>query len=308
MKTYESIDKVRENDIVVNRKTVIPANISSFHENDIVSVTELVDGVHIQIQYNSIMDMLDCFSDDKRICKDNPVHGAYDFVRKLTLEPFKRYPNYEFFGEWMIPNKLKYDYDNCAQWYLFSVFNHDTGKWMPQSFVKGFATKYQFNYVHELYFGPFLGWDHVYNMSNSPHYGPYMKGLVVKNQTALEENRLPLALKYVNTKRKPIIVTDSKSPEHRQAKDFAKYYAEKVVTYQIIIDAINQLKFDGQLPQCVTKQDMCAASRILSKVLPSCVYSCLGEDVKFETSGQLIAIYVKRKCMKVAKEILLSQQ
>lgn len=187
MQQYIAIPKVIETDFVVNRKLTLKSNIASFHEGDIVSVTELIEGLQSELQYDSNFDSVIGFDNKyNTVSKDNSYRGFYDYIKHLDAEPFKRYANYTFYGQWMIPNNHKYDSDNLFQFYLFDIYDNENNKWLSQNFVKGFSTKYQIKYTHELYFGPFLGWDHIYGLLNMPAYGKYQKGVVIKNQTLLD--------------------------------------------------------------------------------------------------------------------------
>ena len=49
-----------------------------------------------------------------------------------------------------------YDDSNYNKWYLFSVYDTVSGRWLSQDFVKKFAKKYDFCYPHELYYGHLL--------------------------------------------------------------------------------------------------------------------------------------------------------
>ena len=51
---------------------------------------------------------------------------------------------------------------------------------------------------NELYYGPFISWSHCLSFANAPAYGTQQEGIVIKNQTALEQERGPHILKYVN--------------------------------------------------------------------------------------------------------------
>lgn len=298
MKRYLKIQNVRENDIIVNKTLTLPANVGAFKENDTVSVTELLCGLQTHVRYNSEDDRLDCFSKSSQLSSDNKLCGFYDYVRKLDIEPFKRYSSYEFYGEWLVPNKCDYNKDKQYQWYLFSVYNHDTNKWLPQSFVKGFATKYHLNYVHELYFGPFLGWDHVFSLSNNSNYGPYSKGVVIKNQTALEEGRNPHVLKYVKSD-KIVKTCDSKNEDYLLHKKDVFTCVDSLITKTVVIDICDDLFDKGILPDVITKNDMC----LVSNILPKAIYDMCPEQVKL--FGYLGKYAVMHKTMQIVREHVL---
>ena len=298
MKNYLKIQNVREHDVVVNKSLILPANISTFRENDTVSVTELLCGLHAHVRYNIDTGKLDCFSKSTLLSKDNTLCGFYDYARKLDIEPFKRYDNYEFYGEWLVPNDCCYDRDKQYQWYLFSVYNHETNKWMPQSFVKGFATKYQLNYVHELYFGPFLGWDHVYGLSNMPSYGPCQRGVVIKNQTALDENKSPHVLKYIVSDKK-VVACDSTDATYLSYKANVFKAVNKMVTKKLVMVVYKRLSNDGILPSVITKFDM----DMVSKILPKEVYKMCSDNIT--ESGYLGKYAVMHKTMNIVKTYML---
>ena len=66
------------------------------------------------------------------------------YVESLDKEPFIKYSNYIFFGEWLVSHTVIYDDSNYNKWYLFSVYDTVSGRWLSQDFVKKFAEKYDF--------------------------------------------------------------------------------------------------------------------------------------------------------------------
>lgn len=45
--------------------------------------------------------------------------------------------------------------------------------------MKEFAKEYGFNYVHELYYGEFISWEHCFSFANSPMYGEQQEGIAI---------------------------------------------------------------------------------------------------------------------------------
>ena len=306
MSNYISIEKVRENDIVIDEILTLKSNVSAFREGDIVSITEKIDGAQTHIEYNDEVDKLRCYSSSNELDEKSNLRGFYQYVQELDIEPFKRYPTYEFYGEWLVPHTVKYDKCHYQQWYLFSIKDKVTGKYLPQNFVKGFATKYQFNYVHELYFGPFLGWDHVYSFANSPHYGLNQEGIVIKNQTALEENREPFVLKYVNesfveTKIQNHMkkITD---PNRMKEKSESEDYVRMIVTDARVRKMLHKLVDEGIVPSVIEPKDMA----IISKHLPGRVYEdCEKEEPEIlDKAGEYAKRSVCRVTMQLVKDIV----
>ena len=89
----------------------------------------------------------------------------------MDKEPFARYPHYIFFGEWLVKHTVIYEKDNYDKFYLFSIFDGDADQWLPQDSVKSIADECDIPYVHELYYGKFISWDHCKQFANDPAYG-----------------------------------------------------------------------------------------------------------------------------------------
>ncbi|MBO5435103.1 RNA ligase family protein [bacterium] len=306
MKNYIEIQKVREHDIVVDENLTLKSNVHGFLEGDIISITEKIDGAQSHIYYDGETDKLRCFSSKNELSSANTLRGFYEYASMMPKEPFMKYPDYEFFGEWLVPHTVMYDEDRYNKWYLFSVYNRETGRWMPQSFVKGFAKKYQIDYPHELYYGPFLGWDHVYSFCNSPHYGRTQEGIVIKNQTALEACRGPHILKYVNPEFKEIQISNhikkQEDPNKLKEKAEADKYISMIVTEARVKKIFYKLIDDGILPRDMVMSDM----QTVAKVLPKAVYEdCIKEEPDIvKVAGHYGSKSVNRFTMQIVKSLL----
>lgn len=301
---YINIEKVRETDIVVDDFLTLKSNVHAFQEGDIISITEKIDGAQTCIEFDTDNNKLVCYSSNNQLSEKNDLRGFYQYVQSLNIEPFSKYPMYEFYGEWLVKHTVLYDDAKYNNWYLFSIKNKETGEYLPQSFVKGFATKYQFNYVHELYFGPFLGWDHVYSFANSPHYGPHQEGIVIKNQTALEQHREPFVLKYVNesfieTKIQNHMkkITD---PNKMQAKNESEQYIKMIVTDARVRKMLHKLVDEGIIGANIEPKDM----ETIAKYLPDRIYlDCEKEEPEIlKKAGN----YAKRSVCKITMQIVKS--
>ena len=184
--------------MVVDDTLTLEKNTDAFIQGDIISITEKIDGANSSIYYDKKRDRLRCFSSKNELDFSNQLRGFLTYVESLDKEPFIKYPNYIFFGEWLVSHTVIYDDSNYNKWYLFSVYDTVSGRWLSQDFVKKFAEKNDFCYPHELYYGPFISWNHCLSFANAPAYGTQQEGIVIKNQTALEQERGPHILKYVN--------------------------------------------------------------------------------------------------------------
>ncbi|MFR0968743.1 MAG: hypothetical protein ACLSEV_05545 [Coprococcus sp.] len=54
---------------------------------------------------------------------------------------------------------------------MFSIFDGDADQWLSQDSVKSIADECGIPYVHELYYGKFISWEHCKQFANDPAYG-----------------------------------------------------------------------------------------------------------------------------------------
>lgn len=305
MMKYIEIQKVRETDINVDDTLVLRSNVHAFLEGDIISITEKIDGAQAHVR--AIDGVLHCYSSKNELSSENTLRGFYDYVKSLDPAPFARYPDYEFFGEWLVPHTVTYDPSNYNKWYIFSVYDHATGKWLSQSFVKGFAAKYQFACPHELYYGPFRGWDHVYSFSHNPAYGSVQEGVVIKNQTALAVGREPHVLKYVNDDFSEIKIANHMRKQtddyQKQIMSDAEDKMSVVVTHARVVKILHKMVDDGILPVDMDSSDM----QIIAKTLPGLVYDdCVKEAPDIvDSAGKQAMKAVSKLSMQIVHKVFL---
>lgn len=280
MKHYIEIQKVRETDVIIDDTLTLPKNTDAFHIGDIISITEKIDGANSSIYYDTEQDILRCFSSRNELDFSNQLRGFLPFVQSMRKEPFAKYPEYIFFGEWLVKHSVIYEQDNYNQWYLFSVYDRQSAKWLPQSFVKQFSEEFGVNYVHELYYGEFISWEHCISFANKPSYGKQQEGIVIKNQTALEEERGPHILKYVNPSFKEIQRSNHRQkledPNKLKEKAVAEEYIRIIVTEARVMKMFHKLVDEGIIPEQFDLKDM----KSIAQNLPKRVYEdCVKEEI-----------------------------
>lgn len=272
MKQYIDIQRVREQDEIVDNNLILPKNTGAFKRGDIISITEKIDGANASVRYDEAKGVLRGFSRKNELSAENPLRGFLEYVQKLDKTPFARYPHYIFFGEWLVKHSVIYDRENYDKWYLFSVYNEDTNSWMPQEFVKAFAEEYGFPYVKELYAGEFISWEHCRQFANQPSYGEQQEGIVIKNQTALSEGREPHVLKYVNPQFQEIKLENRRKhvedPYRVKEREQAAEYMRLIVTEARVMKIFHKLVDEGILPEKIQKQHL----QLIYKNLPKRVY------------------------------------
>lgn len=302
MKHYIEIQRLREQDIVVDDRLTLNRNTGAFFPGDIISITEKIDGANSSIFYDTQQERLRCFSSRNELDYNNQLRGFWSYVRNMDKCSFEKYPNYIFFGEWLVRHSVIYEEKNYNQWYLFSVYDKNTEKWLPQSFVKQFADEFGFRYVHELYYGKFISWEHCISFASNPAYGQQQEGIVIKNQTALEEGRGPHILKYVNPSFKEIQKINHKrkieDPNKLKEKAEAEEYIRMIVTQARVIKCYHKLVDDGALPDKFEIKYM----KDIARNLPKAVYEdCVKEEMDIlQKAGE----HGGKLCNKVTMEII----
>ncbi|MBR4314906.1 MAG: RNA ligase [Lachnospiraceae bacterium] len=310
MKHFIDIQVLREQDEIIGEGLVKRSNATAFKVGDLISITEKVDGSNASIAYNAETNELDAFSRRQKLAADNTLNGFFDFVKHLDVEKFKDMGTKICFGEWLIKNKIVYSAENMRKWYVYSIFDTATENWLPQEDVKEFCRTHDLIYVHELYYGPFISWEHCRSFMNSPKYGDRQEGIVIRNLSELERNpiydeRNPHILKIVNDDFKESMKTRVRivDPAKEQAKAETTEMLEGIVTQRRVEKMLLKLRDEGVLPENLRPEEM----GLIAKNLPDRVYEdCLKEEPEImEACGELGVKLFSGVVMRVARNIVL---
>lgn len=304
MKHFMDIEVLREFDTEIKL-----SNAKGFELNDHIQITEKVDGSNASIQ--KISGKLVAFSRKQQLDEFNTLDGFYDYVQTLNPNDFEE--NYVIFGEWLRKNKIIYEKENMHKWYVYDIYDLKNETWKDQTFVKNYADTHNLIYVNILYDGPFISWDHCRTFMNSPHYGNRQEGIVVKNQTKLNDpnTRLPFYLKIVNDDFKEsmkIKVREPKSDEQIEAETKAGELARSIITSRRIEKMIFALRDEGVFPEKLEPKDM----KIVAQNLPKRVYEdCLKEEMEVVNKINELGVQPFSKIcgsvtMQIARELICS--
>ena len=312
---FIDIDYIREEDIVIGKKAdgtdaVRPKNTGAFEPGDIIQITTKIDGANASIAWDETTNKLEVFSRTNLLDSPGALRGFYDYI-KTNVEPktdWESYVDFVFFGEWEVHHTCNYNKDVYGRWYIYDIWDKISGKYCSQDFVKQFCKDHNFDYIEELYFGPFISWDHCRSfLSKSTAYGPEQEGIVIKNQSKLstENSRAPAYLKIVNEKfkesqhskkeKKPV------DPEAEAAKTEAAKLAASIVTEARVRKLILKLIDEGKLPIELQPKDMGAVMKLLPRlVFEDCVKE-ENETVKqlSEYAGKSIATETAKQARKI---------
>lgn len=286
-----------------------PSNTDGFEVGDIIQITEKWDGSNASIRYDVETGNLVAFSRKLKLDFNNTLNGFWNYVQSLNAEDYKNTPNYVIFGEWGVKNAIRYNQESYGKWYVYDIYDVENQKYLPQNEVKKFAEEHGLIYIHVLYEGEFISWEHCKTFCNSPAYGDMQEGIVIKNQTKLNDpnSRTPFVLKIVND-----CFSEVKKDNHRQKiedpqkikkREHAQSIVDMIVTKRRVEKELYKMRDEGIVPEKITPQDM----KLVAQNLPKRIYEdCLKEERELVVSaGEYFGKMCGSKVMGFAKEIIL---
>ena len=208
-----------------------------FVPGDLIVIQEKFDGSNAAARYDAETGKMVAFSRRHTLDQNNTLNGFYNYVQELNPEDYKDVPDYVIFGEWSgARNAIIYYPENTKKWYVFDIYDVREEKYLPQSEVKAFAETHGLTYINTFYVGPFVSWEHVQSFMDHPGYGEIQEGIVIKNQTRLNDpnSRLPFVVKIVGDKFHEVAkmnhVKKIQDPQKLQERTEAQELVKSVVT------------------------------------------------------------------------------
>lgn len=284
-------------------------NTGGFEVGDIIQISEKWDGSNASIRYDAETGKLVAFSRKLELNYNQTLNGFWNYVQTLNPAEYKDTPDYVIFGEWGIKNSIRYNADAYRKWYVYDIYDVSTQRYLPQTEVKKFAEKHRLIYIHVLYEGEFVSWEHCMQFCNMPAYGEQQEGIVIKNQTKLNDldNRNPFVLKIVNDCFSEIKQKNHQQkvedPHRIQAKAKAQEVVDMIVTKRRVEKELFKMRDEGILPVEIAPQDM----KIVAQQLPKRIYEdCVKEEEELVISaGEFFSRLCNQKVMQFAKELIL---
>ena len=134
---------------------------------------------------------------------------------------------------------------------------------------------------------------------NSPAYGDKQEGIVIKNQTKLNDpnTRMPFVLKIVNDCFSEVKRENRRQkledPEHIKAKEHAQSIVDMIVTKRRVEKELYKMRDEGVVPEKISPQDM----KIVAQNLPKRIYQdCIKEEKELvESAGEFFVRCVALK-------------
>lgn len=302
-KHFMDIERIKFSDELKN------GNTDGFKVGNIIQISEKVDGSNASICYDVDTNKLIAFSRKQELSYNNTLNGFWNWVQTLDVTPFLKYPNYVFFGEWLVPHTVQYKEDAYRKFYFYDVFDKESQGYLPQVDVKKLAEEFGFIYVHEYYYGPFISWEHCESFldKGSEIAVKDIEGIVVKDQTALNStySKLPFVLKIINESFSEVKKTKVKviKPDQQTSMDKAANIVAMLVTKNRVEKEIYKMRDEGILPEKIEPTDM----GIVARYLPKRIYDdCMKEEKEYVIeAGEYFGRFCNAATMKFAKEIIL---
>lgn len=305
MKHYIDIDNLRDSDVLLNGMVTRPRNDLGFCVGDRISITEKWDGSNASATFED--GIVKAFSRRQELSSANTLNGFYTYIQTMNPTVFVDHPEFILFGEWGTKNKIVYNADAMNKWYIYDVWDKTTETWLHPYIVKDICEQFGLEYIHELYNGPFISWDHCRTFMHSPHYGDRQEGIVVRNLDKYnsKNERVPFILKLVNDDFKESMANKIKvvDPEKEAARSEATEALQAIVTQNRVEKCLHKLQEDQIVPVQLNASLMGA----IAKVLPKAVYEdCVKEEPEIMAA---YAEYAGKLCgsmtMAIARKLIL---
>lgn len=313
---FVDIDYVREEDLVIGKKedgtdAIRPENTGAFEPGDIIQITTKIDGANASIAWDETTGKLEAFSRTNLLDEPGSLRGFYDYV-KTEIEPktdWSAYKDFVFFGEWCVKHSVAYNPEWYNKWRVYDIWCKSAGRYISQERVKAICKQIGLEYIEELYYGPFVSWDHCRSfIGKSTAYGPEQEGVVVKNQDKLasEGRTAPAYIKIVSERFKESHKVKAKrepSPEEAAAKERGTTLAASVATEARVRKIILKLVDEGILPAELGPKDMGTVMKHLAKRVFDDVLKEEPETVK--AIGASAGKFISAEAAKQARKIVI---
>lgn len=317
---FIDIDYIREDDLIIGKKAdgtdaIRPKNTGAFKPGDIIQITTKIDGANASIAWDETTGKLEIFSRTNLLDSPGALRGFYDYI-KTEVEPkydrWNKLYDYVVFGEWEVHHNCNYNKDVYNKWYVYDIWSRSLGRYLKQDAVKKFCKELKLNYIEELYYGPFISWDHCRSfIGKSKAYGLEQEGIVIKNQDAIVRSAFgidvdgPTYIKIVDEKFKeaqhskklPKEIDPAKEDEKQKAVELAQTIVTEARVRKLILKLID----DGKLPAELKPMDMGAVMKQLPRLVFNDVVKEEPEIVKLlgEYAGKFIATETAKQARKI---------
>ena len=310
-KHFIDIQNIREEDTELRNR-----NTYAFANPCIIQITEKYDGSNACACWDNETNQMVAFSRKQELNFQNTLNGFWNYVMDFSDEIkniFKRHSDWRIFGEWSNKNKIVYtDTGKIKHWYVYDIYDTTNKQWLTQDIVKRFCKETTLEYIHELYYGEFISWEHCKSFLHNPAYGDRQEGIIIKRQGGLynwdsHDIEAPFYLKIVNEDFKESMKTKEKiiDFEKENAKNEARKIMESICTKNRIEKELYKMRDEGILPEKIKPTDF----RTVAMNLPKRIYADLIKEEKelVESCGEFGGKMCQQVSMSIAKDLILGK-
>lgn len=301
---FIDIQAIRETDIDLGNGVTRSNNVGAFEVGDHIQISEKIDGANSSIAWCPEENRLEIFSRTNLLDGSDGLRGFKSFIETKVANrfDFSKYPRLVFFGEWCVRHHIVYSSGWENVWRLYDVWDKDVDAYLPQSKVKELAHEIGVEYIHVLYDGPFVSWEHCRSFLHQNTYGETQEGIVVKNQDKLDSDKKngPAYIKIVNEEFKESIVKQKRDktidPVVQKEMDDAKELMVGIVTEARVRKMILKFVDEGLIPSDIKSNHMGIIAKNLGKRM--------FEDLMNEESEVMskAGVYAGRFCSSISME------
>ena len=302
---FVDIQAIRETDVDLGNGVFRSNNVGAFEVGDHIQISEKIDGANASIAWCPEDNCLEVFSRTNLLDSSDDLRGFKSFIETKVANhfDFSKYPRLVFFGEWCVRHHIVYSSGWENVWRIYDVWDKDANSYLPQSKVKELADEIGVEYIHVLYDGPFVSWEHCRSFLHKNTYGDKQEGIVVKNQDKLDSDKKmgPAYIKIVNEEFKESIVKQKRNktidPVVQKEMDDAKALISGVVTEARVRKMILKFVDEGLIPSDIKPNHMGIIAKNLGKRI---FEDLMKEEPEVMTSA---GVYSGKFCSSLSIEI-----
>lgn len=259
-----------------------------FGSGEELIIEEKLDGANASmLQENG---KIRCFSRNRELDEHNTLRGFYQYAQQFAG---KLREGFIYYGEWLVPHKIKYPEEHLNKFYLFDVFDIKKDRYVGHLFTTHLGLE------ADLLFVP------AFNITTYNSVDEVMKFV---GKSKLAEKGEGIVIKYWNSSNRTVvkIVSDEfaetmgvKKQKVSKKSDVLQEFVEATVTPQRISKLLNKLVDEGVIGENYTLQDM---PIILSSLGDSVYQDVMKEE--FDVVEKMIKNKIGRYAPKVIKKVV----
>lgn len=250
-------------------------------EGDYITITEKIDGANASFRLDETNPLgVSCYSRNQPLSEENRLNGFYNWVvDNIVPIKDKLNPNYIYYGEWLIPHKVKYKPECYHNFYLFSIWDTslELEQYVSDEIVKSQSKLLGLKTPEYFYEGEYISFEHLMsfvgksNMTLEPNTG---EGVVVKNVNYFDKYNRQMFVKLVSERFAE--VQKQRLPKNPNVNNAVIQLVKSVLTKPRVEKIMFKLVDEGLLKEDYAIEDM----GLILKTLGSRVY----DDIMKEES------------------------